>query len=139
MSRTLAGCNNGYCCALKGTYVNDGDPTTRWGGGSTDCWIAINLEASIDLDYAVIVFETAYAKQFKMYGSMDNLNWKQIISVTDGKVGSNNVQLHGVYRYVKIINVQSGYCSGCGMSIWSFEVWGLAKGDNLCFGLLHKQ
>ena len=62
--------------------VVDGDPKTRWASVYEDNqWIQVDLGSAVAFDRLFLLWETAYAKDFKVQVSQDGQQWTDVVSV----------------------------------------------------------
>ncbi|REE77755.1 endoglucanase Acf2 [Paenibacillus taihuensis] len=102
----------------------DGDTDSRWGSAfSADPqWIYVDLGAHAKIDKAIIRWENAYSKSYKIQVSDDETNWTDIYSDTKGDGGVDTFALSGEGRYVRMLSLERS--GGYGVSIKEFEVYG---------------
>jgi LPXTG-motif cell wall-anchored protein len=117
------------------SHVNDGDPSTRWGSSyehksnpvihydPTSDWVQIKLDKAYKIDHVVLVWEAAYAASYSIQASNDGTDWTTLKTVTDGKGGTETLQLStsDAYSYVRMQGIETA--TAYGYSLWSFEVW----------------
>jgi beta-glucosidase len=101
----------------------DGNPTTRWSSAlfSDPQWIAVDLGAVRDIGRVRLNWESAYARSYSIQVSADNTNWTEVVSVTDGDGGLDDLPVNGRGRYVRMYGTQRG--TAWGYSLWDFEVY----------------
>jgi hypothetical protein len=108
-----------------GAKAVDANGTTRWSSAySNNQNFVVDLGANYNVSRVRIAWESAYAKDYQIQFSTDNVNWTTVrefwgksSAATDDQTG-----LTGVARYVKIycINRATTY----GFSFYEFEVYG---------------
>jgi len=103
----------------------DGDIGSRWssGWGSDPQWIYIDLGASATIDRVKIQWEGAYAKTYQVQTSNDESNWTNIYSTTTGDGGTDDLNVSGTGRFVRILGTERSLAA-YGYSIFEFEVYG---------------
>src|SRR5256885_9736935 len=81
--------------SLDGPKAVDGSTTTRWGSteGKDPQWIRIDLGASYHVSRAVLRWEAAYGKAYKIQVSEDDANWQDAYSTTTGDGGVDDLNL----------------------------------------------
>lgn len=118
---------SGYQSGITGSFppgkAVDGDGTTRWSSGSADGeWIRVDLGSSQQIGRAVLRWEAAYGKQFRIQVSANGTTWTTVATVTDGAGGVDNVAFTPTTaRYVRMSGVQRG--TQYGYSLYEFEVY----------------
>src|SRR3954453_7964248 len=108
----------------NGPKAVDGDAATRWASkeGSDAEWIRIDLGASFHLSRAVLKWEAAFGKSYKIQVSEDDANWQDAYSTTTGDGGTDDLTLDKSGRYVRMQGVKSGPARGD--SRFEFELYG---------------
>ena len=103
----------------------DGNGSTRWSSdhsNDNNAWIYVDLGATYNVSRAVLKWETAYARGYKIQTSSDAASWQDASPVITGAGGTETVTIGRSARYVKMQgvtpNTQYGY------SLWEFEVYG---------------
>jgi acyl-homoserine lactone acylase PvdQ len=101
----------------------DGDGATRWASNrSDDEWIVVDLGSPQRVARAVLRWETAYGKEFRIEVSTDGIAWRTAATVTRGAGGVDNVAFTpATARYVRLTGVQRG--TSYGYSLYEFEVY----------------
>jgi len=102
----------------------DGSLDSRWGSAfSADPqWIYVDLGAEATIDKAIIRWENAYSKSYKIQVSNDETNWQDIYEDTHGDGGVDTIALSGKGRYVRMLSLERN--GGYGVSLYEFEVYG---------------
>ncbi len=102
----------------------DGDGSSRWASGWTDNqWLRVDLGSTRTVARAVLRWEAAYGKQYKIQVSSDGSTWTTVATVTDGAGGTDVVPFTATTaRYVRMLGVQRG--TKYGYSLYEFEVYG---------------
>ncbi|WP_206110105.1 discoidin domain-containing protein [Paenibacillus albicereus] len=103
----------------------DGDPSTRWESrlGQDPQWLYVDLGAQATLSRAVIRWEGAYAKSFRIETSSDESAWTPVYATSSGTGGTTDVALSGTGRYVRLVAVQRAL-PAYGVSLYEFELYG---------------
>ncbi len=101
----------------------DGKADTRWSSEfSDDQWLQIDLGTPQKIEKITIVWEPAYAAEYKLQASDDGKQWKDIVSVKDGKGGEDTQTFTPVTtRYVRMLGIKRG--TEWGFSIFEFRVF----------------
>lgn len=104
-------------------YAFDGNLNTRWSSAWSDPqWIYVDLGSVQTISRVKLVWEAAYAKQFQIQVSTDNVNWTTVYSNYNGTGGTNDITFTPVNaRYVKMYAWQRA--TQYGYSLWEFEVY----------------
>lgn len=120
---TTSGYQSDVTGAFPASKAVDGDDATRWASDPRDDeWIQVDLGSSQRVARAVLRWEAAYGKQFRIEVSTDGSAWRTASTVTQGAGGVDNVAFPPTdARYVRMAGVQRG--SGHGYSLYEFEVY----------------
>lgn len=112
----------------------DGDLLTRWESalGVDPSWLTLDLGANYALSRAVIHWEAANAEIYTIDGSLDNINWVTLSAQSGGLFGdrTDDVNIAGTFRYVRMYGIQRSVGNQWGYSIWEMEVYGAPPQDN---------
>jgi len=109
----------------------DGDSTTtRWESTAFDPqWIYVDLGNAYTINSVRIIWEGAYAKDYKVQISNDASTWTDIKSVTGNTVLVNNwTGLSGTGQYLRIYGTARG--TAYAYSIYELQVYGNIPGNN---------
>jgi|GEM_PF-1987651 murein DD-endopeptidase MepM/ murein hydrolase activator NlpD len=101
----------------------DGQLNTRWASRSSDPqWIQIDLGQTRNFDTVKLVWETAYAKRYRIEVSTGGSSWTTVHSQQNGR-GSTEIAKFGMTsaRYVRMYGVQRG--TWWGYSLYEFGVY----------------
>lgn len=111
--------------AYAGKYITDGNLTTRWASesGVSPADVTIDLGSKKELTKAVIVWEAAYASQYKIQVSDDGKNFTDAYTTYSCKGGTDTVELEAAGRYVRINCMQRGHYDW-GNSIFEVGLYG---------------
>jgi aryl-phospho-beta-D-glucosidase BglC (GH1 family) len=112
---------------LEGNYAVDGNTSTRWSATMyTDPqWIAVDLGANYNISQVKITWEAAYAKDYQLQVSSDNINWTTIKLIWgNSSLGNDHTGLTATGRYVRMYGTARG--SEYGYSIYELGVYGTA-------------
>lgn len=110
----------------KADYATDRNPMTRWASQpeSENEWITVDLGRTYDINKVRLVWELAYAKEYKVQVSDDNVNFTTIHDGTSSAAGEQVLEnLSGSGRYVRI-QVTKAFEPFWGVSLYTFNVWG---------------
>lgn len=82
----------------------DGDNATRWSSTYADPqWITVDLDEVKTISGVKILWESAYAKAYKVQTSLDNTTWRDVFTTTTGDGGTDMLEnLAESARYVRI-------------------------------------
>ncbi|GAA1007748.1 hypothetical protein Aple_071350 [Acrocarpospora pleiomorpha] len=110
---------------LLAKYAIDGNGSSRWSSDHSNdpnAWIQVDLGDEYDVSKAVLSWEAAYAKSYKIQISGDGQQWEDVFSTTTGGGGVETVQIRKKARYVRMQGVlpQTPY----GYSLYEFEIYG---------------
>jgi mannan endo-1,4-beta-mannosidase len=111
--------------SYSGGNAVDGDLNTRWASvsGSDPQYLTVDLGRVYSLNRVVVVWENAYATQYRVQVSTDGNNWTDIYTEYNGDGGDDDLTVTGSGRYVRIYGMQR-YNSEWGYSIWEIGVYG---------------
>ncbi|MGQ5261083.1 discoidin domain-containing protein [Micromonospora sp. ZYX-F-536] len=111
----------------------DGDRATRWASRSEDNqWIAVDLGAAVDFDRVTIVWEQAYALDYRVQVSADGDSWTDVTSVSnETPLGSRATQVETFpTRTAQHLRIQTGArVTSWGVSMWALSVQRQAEPD----------
>ena len=110
--------------AYSAAAAVDGNLTgTRWASSFSDPqWLQVDLGATATISRAVLTWEAAYGKVFKLQISGDGSSWTDIYSTTTGTGGTQTLDVTGSGRYVRMSGTVRG--TGYGYSLWEFQIYG---------------
>ncbi|MDK8182741.1 discoidin domain-containing protein [Paenibacillus sp. UMB4589-SE434] len=110
-------------CDFNFNHVVDGNDLTRWSSEySDDQWIYIDLGMSKEISKIKLVWEGAYAKEYKIQISNDLKSWHDVSHVTNGKGEIFELcELNILGRYVRMLGIKRGTLFG--YSLWEFSVF----------------
>ncbi|MFG1811319.1 discoidin domain-containing protein [Streptomyces sp. NPDC049040] len=116
-----------------GTYTAanaiDGNPSSRWSSDHSNdnsAWIQVDLGGQYNVTTAVLTWEAAYAKAYKVQVSDDGSHWTDTYSTTTGQGGTETVDVGKSARYVRMQGVTPN--TPYGYSLYEFEVDGTPAG-----------
>ena len=99
----------------------DGNAGTRWSSAFSDPqWLQVDLGSSQSVCGVDLTWEAAYATAFQIQTSNDGASWTTIYSTTTGTGGTQNLDVSGTGRYVRVYG--TARATGYGYSIWEFVV-----------------
>ncbi len=108
---------------LTADFSVDGDGKTRWSSIRTDDeWIMIDQGETKTVTGVVLLWEAAYAKEYKIQVSNDGMTWTDVYEQKDGKGGKETIKFTQPQqaRYVKMQGVKRG--TQFGYSLYEFDV-----------------
>ncbi len=109
---------NAGCRAIN---LTDGDPKTRWGSVHQDNeYVIVDLQQKCYIDYIVLRWETAYASEYELSFSDDNILWQAATYSSSG--GVETVNTHTRARYIRLKGVQRA--TSYGTSLYELEAYG---------------
>lgn len=107
-----------------GCNITDGNLTTRWASENVSpADVTIDLGSKKEINKVIIVWEAAYASQYKIQVSDDGKTFKDAYTTYSCKGGTDTVELDTAGRYVRINCMQRGHYEW-GNSIWEVGVYG---------------
>jgi acyl-homoserine lactone acylase PvdQ len=120
---TASSYQSGITGSFPASKAVDGGGTTRWASNWSDAeWIRVDLGSAQQVGRAVLRWEAAYGRQYKIDVSTDGSTWKTVATVTDGAGGADAVGFTPTTaRYVRMTGVQRG--TQYGYSLYEFEVY----------------
>ncbi len=81
----------------------DGDTNTRWSSTFIDPqWLMVDLGFPCQISTIELVWETAYAKAYKIQTSLDNITWSDMYSTTASPGGTERLPASAIGRYVRM-------------------------------------
>ncbi|MGW3787261.1 discoidin domain-containing protein [Micromonospora chokoriensis] len=111
----------------------DGDAATRWASKAEDGqWIQVDLGAAVDFDRVTIVWEQAYALDYRVQVSADGGAWTDVTSVSnDTPLGSRANQVETfASQTARHLRIQTGArVTSWGVSMWALSVQRQAEPD----------
>jgi hypothetical protein len=103
----------------------DDDPGTRWSSaaGGTQ-WLETDLLSVGTIRKVVLEWNAAYATAFKIQVSDNATTWTTIYSTTQGRGGTETLNIDGTGRYVRMYATAAA--TQYGYSLWEFDIYGQA-------------
>ncbi|CAM4098074.1 penicillin acylase family protein [Kibdelosporangium persicum] len=103
-------------------HAVDGDLRTRWASDWSDNQsLTVDLGLVQPVSRAVLRWEAAYGKSYRLETSADGSSWRSVYSTTAGDGGVDTVTFPPVdARYVRFVGVQRG--TNWGYSLYELEV-----------------
>ncbi|MDE6311827.1 MAG: discoidin domain-containing protein [Muribaculaceae bacterium] len=112
----------------KASFVNDGNTSTRWESDwADDQWIAIDLLDKYEIDRMEILWEGAFARQYRIQASTDGSNWTEIYSAANAPGGTEKIAFQPVAASHVRINCDRRALEAYGFSIYEWRVYGLRR------------
>lgn len=108
----------------------DGDDSTRWesdwepGVEEQTEWLYVDLGKVTEITGIRLNWEAAYAKEYRILFSDDEVEWDEQRHITDGAAGERNIELTGEARYVRLM-CEKKAAIAYGYSVYEFQVLGL--------------
>lgn len=102
----------------------DGDIKTRWASPHMDNqWIMADLGAEQNVIGVRLTWEAAFAEEYKIEASINNEDWKTLVTVRNGDGEEDRLEFAPVKaRYVRMYGVRRS--TTFGFSLYEFEIWG---------------
>ena len=109
---------------LEPAKAVDGQAGTRWASaeGVDPQWLRVDLGAPVALSRVRLDWEAAYARAYRVQGSLDGTTWTDLHTTTTGDGGTDETAVTGTARYVRVYGTQRG--TPYGYSLWEFKVYG---------------
>jgi hypothetical protein len=107
----------------------DGNGSSRWSSDHSNdpnAWIYVDLGAEYKVSTAVLDWEAAYGKAYRVQVSDDASNWTDAYSTTNGQGGNETVNVGKNARYVRMQGVTPA--TAYGYSLYAFEIYGTPVG-----------
>ncbi|TDU83568.1 glycosyl hydrolase family 2 [Kribbella voronezhensis] len=102
--------------------VTDGNNTSRWASDWSDPqWIQVDLGSVQSFDRVQLIWESAFARSYRIEVSDDGNAWRALYSTADGNGDVDDLALAGSGRYVRLTGTQRG--SGFGYSLYEFGIY----------------
>ncbi|GIF98258.1 discoidin domain-containing protein [Catellatospora citrea] len=125
-ARALASYQDGTLTADKAI---DGNATSRWSSDHSNdnsAWIQVDLGSSFTVSRAVLKWEAAYARAYKVQVSDNATQWQDAYSTTTATGGTETVPVNRTARYVRMQGVTPN--TAWGYSLYEFELYGQPAG-----------
>jgi beta-galactosidase len=109
-----------------GPNAVDGNMGTRWSSADKidPQWLKVDLGQAQSINRVVLKWETAYADQYRIELSSDNVNWRTVYSTTNGDGGTDDITFATTdARYVRMYGTHRKDAR-YGYSIWEMEIYG---------------
>jgi hypothetical protein len=103
----------------------DGNSSSRWSSdhsNDNNAWLYVDLGGEYNVTTAVLSWEAAYAKGYRIQVSDDASHWTDAYSTTTGQGGTETVNVNKAARYVRMQGVTPA--TTYGYSLYEFEVDG---------------
>lgn len=119
-------------------YAVDGSLTTRWsadiaGYPDDPQWYKVDLGDSYEINKVMLRWEAAYATDYTVQYSTDDVDYTTAVTVTggDGGTDTHTISPAVTARYIKIN--MTGHYTPYYYSLWEVEVYGTAASNYLQF------
>jgi hypothetical protein len=108
---------------LEGSKAVDGSTSTRWSSAySSPQWIRVDLGTGTKVGRAVLRWETAYGKAYKVQVSGDGSAWTTVYSTTSGNGGTDDITFSArTTRYLRVYGTTRA--TKWGYSLWELEAY----------------
>ena len=101
----------------------DGVATTRWLSAVSDTeWIQVEMDSIYSIGKVVLRWASNYARQYKIMGSRDNIEWFELLYVDDGRGSTDTCIFNSVrakYLKIEMMNSSNNY----GFAIYEMEIY----------------
>lgn len=114
---------SGLFYSLPARNAVDGDITTRWGSKFSDPQsITVDLGTVQPVARAVLRWETAYARTYRLETSTDGATWHEVYATTGGNGAEDNLTFPPTpTRYLRLTGTQRA--TTYGYSLWELEAY----------------
>ncbi|WP_084735593.1 discoidin domain-containing protein [Actinophytocola xinjiangensis] len=100
----------------------DGNAGTRWSSAFSDPqWLQVDLGSSQQICRVGLTWEAAYGRSFQLQVSDNGTTWNTVHSTTTGTGGTQNIDLTGTGRYLRVYGTVRA--TGYGYSLWELSVF----------------
>ncbi|MFJ4851618.1 MULTISPECIES: discoidin domain-containing protein [unclassified Streptomyces] len=109
----------------------DGNGSSRWSSDHSNdpnAWITVDLGAQFAVSTAVLNWEAAYGKAYRIQVSDNASTWTDAYSTTNGQGGTETVNIGRNARYVRMQGITPA--TGYGYSLYEFEIYGTPADGN---------
>ncbi|WP_306806370.1 discoidin domain-containing protein [Streptomyces sp. SKN60] len=109
---------------LEAGKAVDGQSASRWASaeGVDPQWLRVDLGAPAALSRVRLDWEAAYARAYRLQGSLDGTTWTDLHSTTTGDGGTDEVPVTGTARYLRMYGTQRA--TPYGYSLYELKVYG---------------
>jgi hypothetical protein len=107
-----------------GANAVDANGNTRWSSSYADNqYIIVDLGSAQSISRVLLKWEAAYASQFQIQTSTNNVNWTTVYSNYNAAGGTSDISFAATTaRYVKMYGIKRA--TAYGFSIFEFEIYG---------------
>ncbi len=119
---------------LPAKLVFDNMLWTRWSSNFNDNqWIYVDLGKRCEITGIKLIWEDAYAKEYKLEVSDDSKDWKEIKYVKEVGGEEEIFKFQNIYgRYVRLYCIKRA--TQWGFSLYEFIIYGPQEGKEPCYG-----
>jgi hypothetical protein len=117
--------------SFTGGHAVDGVTTTRWASaeGADPQWITVDLGGPATITKVKLLWEVAYAKDYRIQVSPDGKAWTDVRAVTGENGATDEITgLNSAGRHVRVYGTKRG--TTYGYSLWEMEVYGSRSGGD---------
>lgn len=110
-------------------YATDGNLGIRWASAwEENQWIVVDLERGYVIDSMVLVWESAFARDYHIDASLDGTEWTRVFTATDTQGGTESITLDAPTpaRYVRLTGDRRAL-DAYGISLLELEVYGTGR------------
>ncbi|MBN1765071.1 MAG: discoidin domain-containing protein [Sedimentisphaerales bacterium] len=120
---------------FEGDNAVDGSSSTRWASESSDPqYITIDFGAQTEFNTVHLYWDTAYASEYLIQASDNNLDWADLINEQNGDGGLDDYTVYANAQYLRIYGSHSAGSNG--YSLAEIEVYQCQLMDLACFSIL---
>lgn len=115
-----------FASSTSGTNVaakaTDGLFSTYWSSTNAEpAWIYVDLGAVLTIKQVILIWESAYGRNYRIEGSTDAVAWTTLAEIVNGNGGSDYIEVGGAWRYIRMYGTRRG--TGWGFGLLEFEVY----------------
>ncbi|MFZ6028580.1 MAG: discoidin domain-containing protein [Chloroflexota bacterium] len=105
-----------------GPNAVDGSLGSRWASQYSDPqWIYVDLGSTYSIGTVELIWEAAYARQYKIQLSDNATTWTDVFTEYNGNGGTDTISVNQSGRYVRMYGTQRA--TSYGYSLWEFSVY----------------
>ncbi len=102
--------------------MTDGNTATRWASDWADPqWVQVDLGQVTSFDRIQLVWEGAFAREYRVEVSDDGNAWRALYNTAAGNGDVDDITTGGTGRYVRLTGTQRG--TGWGYSLHEFGIY----------------
>lgn len=107
---------------LEGGNAVDGNPSTRWSSSFSDPQtFTVDLGAPAEIERVVLLWESAYGREYDLLTSLDGISWNEAAHRVDGDGGADTLSFSADARYLRLSCLRRG--TQWGYSLYEFQAY----------------